>query len=112
MRNTQRMLALTLVAGALSACRTGTMVARIDPNQTVDISGNWNSTDAKLVADSMIKSALSRPWIGEFQQSHQGKRPVVTIGYVTNRTGEHIDTKMFESSIANAFINSGAVRVV
>ena len=112
MRITQSLLALALVTASVAACRTGTMVKRIDPNQTVDISGDWNSTDAQSVADEMIHSALSRPWITEFQQAHQGKRPVVTVGTVTNRTGEHIDTKMFESSISNAFINSGAVRVV
>ena len=107
-----RLLAATLVLTTLSACRTGTRVARIDPNQTVDISGNWNDTDSKLVADEMIKEALGMGWITRFMQAKAGKSPSVIVGTVTNRSTEHINTRMFMSNIETAFTNSGAVNVI
>lgn len=107
-----RVLAATLVLTTLTACRSGTRVARIDPNQTVDVSGNWNDTDSKLVADEMIREALGSPWITKWMQAKQGKSPSVVVGAVTNRSTEHINTRTFISNIERAFTNSGAVAVI
>jgi hypothetical protein len=84
----------------------------MDVNQTADISGNWNDTDAKLVADTMIKQALNHPWYARYMQAKAGKTPVVIVGNITNRSAEHINTNVFINRLENAFVSSGAVEVV
>ena len=40
----------------------GKKVTRIDENSVTDLSGAWNDTDSRLVADEMITDCLNRPW--------------------------------------------------
>lgn len=56
-------LVLALASFSFVACSGGKKVSRIDVEETVDLSGNWNDTDSRLVADEMISDALSRPWL-------------------------------------------------
>lgn len=62
-------------------------VTRIDPNQQTDISGRWNDTDSKLVANEMITDVLTRPWRSEFEQKYS-KKPTVIVGSVKNKSSE------------------------
>ena len=108
----RRILALALTASTLAACGGATpVVTRIDPNTAVDLSGDWNDADSKLVADEMIKDALSKPWITRYMQAHQGKSPMVIISRVANLSSEHINTRTFVQDIGGAFVNSGSVDV-
>ncbi|HKI83019.1 MAG TPA: penicillin-binding protein activator LpoB [Candidatus Krumholzibacteria bacterium] len=105
---------LTLLSAAmlvsLSACG-GKSVQRIGTDTTVDISGNWNDTDSRLVSEEMIAQVLSQPWLARFEATHQD-RPTVIVGTVRNNSSEHIDTNIFTKNLEIAFINSGRVRVV
>lgn len=94
-----------------SNCGASRKVERIDPNQVTDISGRWNDTDAKLVAEEMIKDVLERPWRSNFETKNQ-KKPTVIVGQVRNRTSEHIDAAVFIKNMERNFINSGTVSVV
>jgi uncharacterized protein (TIGR02722 family) len=94
-----------------SNCGPSRKVERMDPNTATDISGRWNDTDAKLVAEEMIKDVLDRPWRSNFEMKN-GKKPVVIIGQVKNKTSEHIDAGFFIKSMERTFINSGTVTVV
>ncbi|MBU3663578.1 MAG: penicillin-binding protein activator LpoB [Bacteroidetes bacterium] len=94
-----------------SNCGPSRKVERMDPNTATDISGRWNDTDAKLVAEEMIKDVLDRPWRTNFEMKN-GKKPVVIIGQVRNKTSEHIDAGFFIKSMERTFINSGTVSVV
>lgn len=94
-----------------SNCGPSRKVERMDPNTATDISGRWNDTDAKLVAEEMIKDVLDRPWRTNFEMKN-GKKPVVIIGQVKNKTSEHIDAGFFIKSMERTFINSGTVSVV
>jgi uncharacterized protein (TIGR02722 family) len=87
-------------------------VTRIDPGKQVDLSGRWNDTDSRLVAQEMIQDCLNRPWIGNFGKSHNGKKPVVIIGIVNNKTSELIEAEVFIKNMEREFINTGLVRVV
>lgn len=107
---------LIYVAGLLlvftfSNCTQHRQVQRIDPNQVVDLSGRWNDTDSKLVAEEMIKDVLDRPWRMNFENKF-GKKPTVIIGQVKNKTSEHIDATNFIKNMERSFINSGTVSVV
>ncbi len=94
----------------LNACKSRT-VERIDPTQQTDLSGRWNDTDSRLVSNEMISDCMAKPWRTDFTTA-KGKKPVVIIGTVRNKTTEHIESETFIKDIEKAFINSGLVTVV
>ena len=99
-----------LLAGIfMSGCST--TVNRIDSETVTDLSGNWNDTDARLVAEQMITDCLTRPWLTDFV-SQNGKKPVVIVGTVRNKSHEHIQTTVFSKEMERELINSGRVRFV
>lgn len=102
--------AAVAAALALSACG-GTSVQRMDAGEVKDVSGHWNDTDSRLVAEEMIADCLSRPWYGK-AQSDLGKNPTVIVGSVKNQSQEHIATDTFVEDLQRALINSGKVEFV
>ena len=105
-------LSLIVLTTIFTACSSGKSVQRIDPDKAVDLSGRWNDTDSKLVAEAMIKDCLGRPWHSDFKQANDQKKPVVIVGLVKNRTHEHINAETFINDIEKEMINSGLIRVV
>jgi penicillin-binding protein activator len=93
-----------------TACKTR-KVERIDPTQQTDLSGRWNDTDSRLVSNEMISDCMSRPWRTDFTAA-KGKKPVIIVGTIRNKTTEHIETETFIKDIERSFINSGLVTVV
>lgn len=87
-------------------------VTRIDPAEQVDISGRWNNTDSRLVADDLTTKILGGTWIGEYTTSKSGQRPVVIVGMVNNKSHEHIDAETFVKDVENSFITTEKVRLV
>lgn len=104
-------LAILSIAFFLDSCASR-KVTRVDPNAQMDISGRWNDTDSKQVAENMTADVLSKPWLTRFSEANEGKRPVVIIGDVLNKSHEHISSETFIKDIERAFVNSGKVRVV
>lgn len=108
-----RYLAVLAVALVAVACGSkATRVTRIDPETTIDLSGFWNDTDSRMVADEMINDAASFPWSRQFMQANGGKLPAVIFGSVRNRTTEHIAVNTFMRDMEAAFLRSGLARVV
>jgi uncharacterized protein (TIGR02722 family) len=101
------LLALVFIAG----CGGSQKVYRIDPETQTDLSGKWNDTDARLVAEEMINDALRRPWLTNFVEKN-GRKPVVTVGTIRNESSEHIDTETFTNDFERELLNSGQVRFV
>jgi uncharacterized protein (TIGR02722 family) len=101
-----------LLVLAAAACSSRTEVTRISPEETVDLSGFWNDSDSRMVADAMIDDALSYPWSRRHQQEHGGELPTVIFGYVVNRTAEHIAVNTFMRDLERALMLSGEARVV
>ncbi|NLO23788.1 MAG: penicillin-binding protein activator LpoB [Fibrobacter sp.] len=95
----------------LFACSSGTKVSRIDSNSVVDLSGRWNDTDSRLVAEEMIQDCLNRPWYSNLIQE-KGSAPTVVIGKVRNKSHEHINVETFIKDMERALINSGSVEFV
>ncbi|ARN74246.1 penicillin-binding protein activator LpoB [Oceanicoccus sagamiensis] len=93
----------------LSAC--GTTVKRIDADETVDLSGAWNDSDSRMVAEEMIQDSLSRPWISQFSAS-SGRPPAVIVGTVRNLSHEHINVNTFVADMSRSLVNSGQVDFV
>ncbi|MGB5980059.1 MAG: penicillin-binding protein activator LpoB, partial [Cyclobacteriaceae bacterium] len=103
-------LALVVILAAGIGCAKRT-VTRVSPDEQIDLSGRWNDTDSKMVASEMTSDVLNRPWIDEHRSS-TGKKPVVIIGTITNRTHEHIEPENFVKDMEREFINTGSVRIV
>ncbi len=104
-------IALSTIGVLISTSCGNRKIERIDPNTATDISGRWNDTDSKLVAEEMTKDVLTKPWIGNFEKK-ANRKPVVIIGSVRNKTSEYIDATGFIKNMEVAFINEGRVSVV
>ena len=94
---------------AVAGC--GKKVTRVAADSTIDLSGKWNDTDSRLVAEEMIGDCLSRPW---YTSRYAGKTPTPTIivGDVRNKSHEHINVETFVKDMERVLINSGKVRFV
>jgi uncharacterized protein (TIGR02722 family) len=104
-------VALVSAMGLLAGCGGGKTVSRVEPDTAIDLSGDWNDTDSRLVAEEMIKDVLARPWVGEFN-GEKKRSPDVIVGTVRNRSAEHIPTTAFIKNLEKELINSGRVSFV
>lgn len=104
--------ALMLVLLTLGGSACGKRVSRIDPSSVTDLSGRWNDTDSRLVANALIEQSLAAPWVGRYTNTHGGESPAVIVGSFRNQTLEHIAVNTFISELERAMINSGAVTMV
>lgn len=101
-------VAMMIVFGG---CATAPRVQRVDETEAIDLSGRWNDTDSRLVAEEMITDSLNRPWLMSFVENN-GRKPAVIVGMVLNRSHELISTDTFIRDMERAYINAGSVRVV
>jgi penicillin-binding protein activator len=100
------------LAALLPLACAGKQVTRIDPAAVTDLSGRWNDTDSRLVADELIRSSLGETWLRRYTETNAGAAPVVIVGGFRNGTMEHIPVSTFVKDLERAFVSSGAVRVV
>lgn len=111
MRRSQLLFTLTLVSMiSLTGCKS-TKVERLAVDEQMDLSGRWNDTDSQLVSQEMIADIATRPWIEEYT-SKNGKKPVVMVGTVRNKSSEHIETETFTKDLERELINNGRVTFV
>jgi TolB-like protein len=103
--------ALVLLALGAAGC-SNKEVSRIDPGTVTDLSGRWNDTDSRLVANALIEQSLLGPWLDRYATGHGGDAPTVIVGDFRNRSQEHIPVQTFVNDLESAYINSGAVTVV
>ena len=101
-----------MVASGVFISSCGRQVTRISTEEVVDISGSWNNSDSRMVAEEMTQTILSGAWIGNHQEDHQGKKPVVIVGMVQNKSHEHIDAETFVKDVERSFIQTQKVRLV
>jgi hypothetical protein len=104
-------LALVAVALATSACGIK-RVTRVDPESVTDLSGRWNDTDSRLVANELIGQSLGATWSRDWAAANGGTAPTVIVGDFRNRTLEHIAIGTFVRDLERAYVQSGTVRVV
>jgi len=106
---TRQILLLISVALLLSHCAR--KVSRIDPDSSIDLSGRWNDTDSRAVAESMTAELLSSENFKSFAEA-QGKKPAIIVGWVLNKTSEHIDADNFVKKMEVSIFNSGVADLV
>lgn len=81
-----------------------------DPDKVEIVDDRWNDTDARVFGERMIKSALAKPWLPNWQQENKGKKPIIIVGDFENRTSEQIDMGQVTEAVRNELINSGKFR--
>ena len=94
---------------ALTGCKT--KVKRVAIDDSIDLSGRWNDTDSQLVSAEMIADIANRSWVEEYQAKH-GKKPVIIVGTVRNKSSEHIETETFVKDLERELVNNGRVTFV
>ncbi len=108
-RNIFRIAGLSLAAALLAACG-GTKVSRVSHDSVIDLSGRWNDTDSRLVAEEMLRDCLGAPWYNQY--ASRDKVPTIIVGSVRNRSHEHINAETFIKDMERYLINSGKVEFV
>jgi uncharacterized protein (TIGR02722 family) len=109
--NPTRSLLLPLLGVLFLLAGCNPTVSRVESDTVTDLSGNWNDTDSRLVAQEMIQDVLSRNWLSRFNRD-KGKAPTVIVGTVRNLSHEHINTRTFIADMERELINSGEVEFV
>ncbi|WP_036675359.1 penicillin-binding protein activator LpoB [Pedobacter heparinus] len=110
LKRTMTIAAIAVSGMIISSCSR--QVTRVNTDQAIDVSGNWNNTDSRLVAEEMTQTVLGGKWLSTHLEEKQGKRPVVVVGVVKNKSHEHIDAETFVKDVEQAFIKSERVRLV
>ncbi len=103
--------AVLLLTVIIMASCASTTVKRTDSDEVIDLSGRWNDTDSRLVAEEMVTDSLSRPWLTDYIAA-KGSKPVLIVGTIRNKSSEHIETGVFIKDIERELINSGKVTFV
>jgi uncharacterized protein (TIGR02722 family) len=101
-----------LAASTFFVASCSRQVTRVSTDQTIDVSGNWNNSDSRMAAEELTGKILGASWIETHQTEHQGKKPVVIVGFVQNKSHEHIDAETFLKDIESSFIQTQKVRLV
>ncbi|HEX7767263.1 MAG TPA: penicillin-binding protein activator LpoB [Nitrospira sp.] len=95
----------------LSGCGAETKVTRVDSGVVTDLSGRWNDTDSRMVAETMVKESLDYPWLGNVTQAKH-RQPVVVVGTILNSSHEHISVQTFVTDLERELTNSQKVTFV
>lgn len=84
-------------------------ITRISPETQIDLSGRWNDSDSRMVAEKMINELFSSERFKEYA-AEKGEKPTLVVGLIKNKTSEHVDAanyiKKFELAIFNANVAS------
>ena len=100
------LLALCLI-GLTFGC-SSTKVERVSADTQTDLSGYWNDTDVRIVANSLVDQLTDASWYKTFIKE-KGKKPVVIVGTFRNKSDEHIDTTIISKKLEVSLINTGKV---
>ena len=107
-RFSTRVTSIAIATALFSGCAT--KVTRVSHDSTIDLSGAWNDTDSRLVAEEMVKDVTSGGWYKSYET--RKNPPSVVIGEIRNKSHEHINTETFINDIQRYLVNSGKVEFV
>lgn len=104
-------LSSVLVLALCAGCGASSSVERVSPDTETDLSGRWNDTDAKKVAEDMVSDVLNAAWLARYKNNADG-RPTVIVGPIRNKTMQHIDEEIFIKDLERELVNSGEIQFV
>ena len=76
---------LVLVVAAVALGCSKRTVTRVNPDQQIDLSGRWNDTDSRKVANKMVLQFLNSPRHQNFAREN-GETPAIIVEYIKNKT--------------------------
>ena len=94
----------------VAACQTR-QVTRLNPATEIDLSGRWNDTDSRKVADQMIYDLFDAAPFKDYAKANN-RKPVIVVGAIRNKTSEHIDADNFVKKFEVVIHNSGVADLV
>ncbi|MBK8102944.1 MAG: penicillin-binding protein activator LpoB [Cellvibrionales bacterium] len=97
---------LTLLGGCASG---GSKVGYVDATSVETVDESFGSSDLQQIAGKMVQDMLIFPPV---VQATSGRRPVLYIDRIENKTTEHVDTESITDTIQSKMINSGKFRFV
>lgn len=100
---------LIIACIVLASCARS--VSRIDPATEVNLSGRWNDSDSRIVADKMIADLTNSERFKEYAKTKGGK-PGIIIGIVKNKTSEHIDADNYIKKLEAAIFNANIANLI
>jgi penicillin-binding protein activator len=103
-------IAIILLFAIAAGCQTR-HVTRVDPATQIDLSGRWNDTDSRKVADQMIFDLFDSDSFKGYAKVKSTK-PVIVVGTIRNKTSEHIDADNFVKKFEVVIHNSGVADLV
>lgn len=86
-------------------------VTRVTPDAQIDLSGRWNDSDSRMVAEKMISDLFASERFKEYA-GQNGKKPVIVVGLIRNKTSEHIDAANYIKKFEMAIYNSNVADLV
>lgn len=92
------------------SCQTRT-VTRVTPDAQIDLSGRWNDSDSRMVAEKMINELFTSEKFSEYAKLN-GKKPTLVVGLIRNKTSEHIDAGNYIKKLELAIYNSNRAELV
>lgn len=112
MKTTTFKLMLALALGTTVVNCGSPTVTRVEPTTVTDLSGRWNETDSRVTAEEITAELMDHAWYSTFAAENTGKKPVIIVGMITNKSHEHIPAETFSKDIEKAIINSGRMKLV
>lgn len=111
MNNSIKRISAFLFLGLMTFACSQRSVTRVSPDQQIDLSGRWNDVDSKMVANKMVQQFLNSPRYQSYA-SDNGKTPAIIVGYIKNKTSEHIDSDNYIKKFEMEIFNSGLADLV
>jgi len=105
------MRTVLIVLSLCSLLSCARSVSRVSPDQPIDLSGRWNDTDSRQVANKMIADLLGSQKFKDYAKA-LGKKPAIIVGLIRNKTSEHIDSDTYVKKLEFAIYNSGVADLV
>jgi uncharacterized protein (TIGR02722 family) len=100
-----------LIIFAFAAISCSRSVTRVEPSTQYDLSGRWNDSDSRMIADKMIADLTNSERYKEYVKT-KGTKPAIIIGLVKNKTSEHIDADNYIKKLEAAIFNSNIANLV
>ncbi len=104
-------LAVIAALFCVSCVSSGVSVTRVSADTVTDLSGYWNDTDVRLVAETIVDECVNSGAISNYIKKN-GKEPIVIVGTFRNDSDEHLDTSILAKKFETALVNSGRVDFV
>lgn len=107
----KRALIMLPLAAALTLGINGCSTVQYGDATAVEtVNTDFGSTDLQMIAEKMVDDLLASPAMAEIAPN--GKRPILFVDTIKNKTLEHIDTESVTDTISTKLLNSGRFRFV